>query len=870
MNPNKYTKKSLEAIQSAQDISISYQNNCVEQEHLLYALLTQDGSLASQILTKMNIDSGAVTQAALHFIEGMPRVSGSGREAGKIYVSPDLDKALTEAESQADRMKDEYVSVEHLLLALAEKPSSGVAGIFRSFGVTKDKLLKAISEIRGSARVTSQEPEETYDVLNKYGQDLVELARQNKLDPVIGRDNEIRSVIRILSRKTKNNPCLIGEPGVGKTAIVEGLALRIVRGDVPANLKDRKLFSLDMGALIAGAKYQGEFEERLKAVLNEVKKSEGRILLFIDEIHLIVGAGKSNGAMDAGNLLKPMLARGELHCIGATTLDEYSKYIEKDPALERRFQTVMADEPSVEDTISILRGLKERYEVFHGVKIHDNALIAAATLSNRYITDRFLPDKAIDLVDEACAMIRTEMDSMPQELDEISRSIMQDEIEEAALKKETDKLSQEHLADIQKELAEKREKFNAMKAKWQNEKNAISKVQDLRKEIESTNGEIEKAKREYNLNKAAELQYGTLPKLQAELAKEEELAEQAKSDSLLRDKVTEDEIARIVSRWTGIPVTKLVEGEREKILALGDTLHKRVIGQDEAVDRVTEAIMRSRAGINDPKKPLGSFLFLGPTGVGKTELAKALAEALFDDEHSIVRLDMSEYMEKYSVSRLIGAPPGYVGYEEGGQLTEAVRRKPYSVVLFDEVEKAHPDVFNVLLQVLDDGRITDGQGRTVDFRNTIIILTSNLGSQYILDGINDQGEISEEARKSVDALLKQSFRPEFLNRLDEIVFYKPLRKEEIFKIIDLLAASLKARLKDKQLDLDITDAAKQAIVDASYDPSFGARPLKRYIQRNVETIAAKEILRGEVHQGDTIVIDSVNGELTSMIQHANE
>lgn len=867
MNPNKYTKKSLEAVQSAQDISVSYQNNCVEQEHLLYALLTQDGSLTAQILTKMNIDANAVQQAALHFIEGMPRVSGSGREAGKIYVSPDLDKAFTEAEAQAERMKDEYVSVEHLLLALAEKPSSGVAGIFRSFGVTKDKLLKAISEIRGSARVTSQEPEETYDVLNKYGQDLVELARQNKLDPVIGRDNEIRSVIRILSRKTKNNPCLIGEPGVGKTAIVEGLALRIVRGDVPANLKDRKLFSLDMGALIAGAKYQGEFEERLKAVLNEVKKSEGKILLFIDEIHLIVGAGKGQGAMDAGNLLKPMLARGELHCIGATTLDEYSKYIEKDPALERRFQTVMADEPSVEDTISILRGLKERYEVFHGVKIHDNALIAAATLSNRYITDRFLPDKAIDLVDEACAMIRTEMDSMPQELDEISRSIMQDEIEETALKKETDKLSQEHLADIQKELAEKREKFNAMKAKWQNEKNAISKVQDLRKEIESTNGEIEKAKRENNLNKAAELMYSTLPKLQQELAKEEELAEQAKSDSLLRDKVTEDEIARIVSRWTGIPVTKLVEGEREKILALGDTLHKRVIGQDEAVDRVTEAIMRSRAGINDPKKPLGSFLFLGPTGVGKTELAKALAEALFDDEHSIVRLDMSEYMEKYSVSRLIGAPPGYVGYEEGGQLTEAVRRKPYSVVLFDEVEKAHPDVFNVLLQVLDDGRITDGQGRTVDFRNTIIILTSNLGSQYILDGINDKGEISEEARKSVDALLKQSFRPEFLNRLDEIVFYKPLRKEEIFKIIDLLAASLKARLKDKQLDLDITDAAKQAIVDASYDPSFGARPLKRYIQRNVETIAAKEILRGEVHQGDTIVIDSVNGELTSMIQH---
>ncbi len=865
MNPNKYTKRSLEAIQSAQDISISYQNNCVEQEHLLYALLTQDGSLASQVLTKMNIDANGVEQAALKFIEGMPRVTGSGREAGKIYVSGDLDKAFAEAEAQAERMKDEYVSVEHLLLALAEKPSSGVAGIFRSFGVTKDKLLKAISEIRGSARVTSQEPEETYDVLNKYGQDLVELARQNKLDPVIGRDSEIRSVIRILSRKTKNNPCLIGEPGVGKTAIVEGLALRIVRGDVPANLKDRKLFSLDMGALIAGAKYQGEFEERLKAVLNEVKKSEGKILLFIDEIHLIVGAGKNGGAMDAGNLLKPMLARGELHCIGATTLDEYSKYIEKDPALERRFQTVLADEPSVEDTISILRGLKERYEVFHGVQIHDSAIIAAATLSNRYITDRFLPDKAIDLIDEACAMIRTEMDSMPQELDEISRSIMQDEIEEAALKKETDKLSQEHLEEIRKELAEKREKFNAMKAKWENEKNAITRVQDLRKEIENTNGEIEKAKREYNLNKAAELQYGKLPKLQADLAKEEELAEQAKSDSLLRDKVSEDEIARIVSRWTGIPVTKLVEGEREKILALGDTLHKRVIGQDEAVDRVTEAIMRSRAGINDPKKPLGSFLFLGPTGVGKTELAKALAEALFDDEHSIVRLDMSEYMEKYSVSRLIGAPPGYVGYEEGGQLTEAVRRKPYSVVLFDEVEKAHPDVFNVLLQVLDDGRITDGQGRTVDFRNTIIILTSNLGSQFILEGITEDGEISEDAKKSVDMLLKQSFRPEFLNRLDEIVFYKPLRKEEIFSIIDLLAASLKQRLKDKQISLEITDSAKQLIVDSSFDPSFGARPLKRYIQRNVETIVAKEILADKVRQGDTITIDEQNGELSAVV-----
>ena len=868
MNAQKMTQKSLEALQAAQSLAVEYENQALCPEHLFCALLSQQDGLIPQLFQKMGAEPGNLAAAFAKKVGELPHVTGTGRDPEKVYITPELDRALTAAEKSAAAMKDEYVSVEHLVLGMMDAPNAAVKEVLRQFSLDKTRFLEVLAQVRGNQRVTSDNPESTYDVLAKYGQDLVELARQQKLDPVIGRDAEIRNVIRILSRKTKNNPVLIGEPGVGKTAIAEGLALRIVRGDVPSNLKDRKLFSLDMGALIAGAKYQGEFEERLKAVLNEVKKSEGRILLFIDEIHLIVGAGKSNGAMDAGNLLKPMLARGELHCIGATTLDEYSKYIEKDPALERRFQTVMANEPSVEDTISILRGLKERYEVFHGVKIHDNALIAAATLSNRYITDRFLPDKAIDLVDEACAMIRTEMDSMPQELDEISRSIMQDEIEEAALKKETDKLSQEHLADIQKELAEKREKFNAMKAKWQNEKNAISKVQDLRKEIEATNGEIEKAKREYNLNKAAELQYGTLPKLQSELAKEEELAEQAKSDSLLRDKVTEDEIARIVSRWTGIPVTKLVEGEREKILALGDTLHKRVIGQDEAVDRVTEAIMRSRAGINDPKKPLGSFLFLGPTGVGKTELAKALAEALFDDEHSIVRLDMSEYMEKYSVSRLIGAPPGYVGYEEGGQLTEAVRRKPYSVVLFDEVEKAHPDVFNVLLQVLDDGRITDGQGRTVDFRNTIIILTSNLGSQYILDGINEQGEISEEARKSVDMLLKQSFRPEFLNRLDEIVFYKPLRKEEIFKIIDLLAASLKARLKDKQLDLDITDAAKQAIVDASYDPSFGARPLKRYIQRNVETIVAKEILRGEVHQGDIIVIDAVGGELTPMVQHA--
>ncbi len=864
MNPNKFTQKSIDAIQSAQDLSISYQNNCVEQEHLLYALLSQDGGLVPQILTRMNIDANAVEQAALKFVEGLSRVTGSGREAGKIFISPDLDKALTEAESQADRMKDEYVSVEHLFLALVEKAGSGVAGICRSFGIEKNKLLKALSDIRGSARVTSQNPEETYDVLKKYGQDLVELARQNKLDPVIGRDSEIRNVIRILSRKTKNNPCLIGEPGVGKTAIAEGLALRIVRGDVPANLRDRKLFSLDMGALIAGAKYQGEFEERLKAVLQEIKKAEGKILLFIDEIHLIVGAGKSGGAMDAGNLLKPMLARGELHCIGATTLDEYSKYIEKDPALERRFQTVLVDEPTVEDTISILRGLKERYEVFHGVKIQDNAIISAATLSHRYITDRFLPDKAIDLVDEACAMIRTEMDSMPAELDEIQRSIMQHEIEEAALKKETDKLSQEHLAEIQKELAEMREKFSAMKAKWDNEKTAITRVQELRKEIEQTNADIEKAKLEYNLNKAAELQYGKLPQLQTELQKEEELAEQAKAGSLLRDKVTEEEIARIVGRWTGIPVAKLVEGERQKILMLGDTLHKRVMGQDEAVDRVTEAIMRSRAGINDPKKPLGSFLFLGPTGVGKTELAKALAEALFDDEHNIVRLDMSEYMEKYSVSRLIGAPPGYVGYEEGGQLTEAVRCKPYSVVLFDEVEKAHPDVFNVLLQVLDDGHITDSQGRVVDFKNTIIILTSNLGSQFILDGINEEGEISDEARENVDALLKRSFRPEFLNRLDEIVFYKPLTKKEIFGIIDLQTAGLKKRLKDKQLDLDISEEAKQFIVDASYDPIYGARPLKRYMQRHLETLIAREILSDKVKQGDVIKI-GVKDEALSVI-----
>ena len=893
---NQFSQRVSDIIVYSKEEANRLRSRHIGPEHLLLGMLRDGEGKAIEILSKLNTNLAAVKQQ----IEARLKTEADDMllPDAEIPLSNDAAKILKMCILEARGMKSNIADTEHVLLAILRERNNMAASVLEANDVNYVKVLEQATlqpdvnsgmgfpeddddeemssprsggsgseERQQQAQTASKKPANDTPVLDNFGTDMTKAAEEGRLDPVVGREKEIERLAQILSRRKKNNPILIGEPGVGKSAIVEGLALRIIQKKVSRILFDKRVVALDMTAVVAGTKYRGQFEERIRSILNELQRNPN-VILFIDEIHLIVGAGKSNGAMDAGNLLKPMLARGELHCIGATTLDEYSKYIEKDPALERRFQTVMANEPSVEDTISILRGLKERYEVFHGVKIHDNALIAAATLSNRYITDRFLPDKAIDLVDEACAMIRTEMDSMPQELDEISRSIMQDEIEEAALKKETDKLSQEHLADIQKELAEKREKFNAMKAKWQNEKNAISKVQDLRKEIEATNGEIEKAKREYNLNKAAELQYGTLPKLQSELAKEEELAEQAKSDSLLRDKVTEDEIARIVSRWTGIPVTKLVEGEREKILALGDTLHKRVIGQDEAVDRVTEAIMRSRAGINDPKKPLGSFLFLGPTGVGKTELAKALAEALFDDEHSIVRLDMSEYMEKYSVSRLIGAPPGYVGYEEGGQLTEAVRRKPYSVVLFDEVEKAHPDVFNVLLQVLDDGRITDGQGRTVDFRNTIIILTSNLGSQYILDGINEQGEISEEARKSVDMLLKQSFRPEFLNRLDEIVFYKPLRKEEIFKIIDLLAASLKARLKDKQLDLDITDAAKQAIVDASYDPSFGARPLKRYIQRNVETIVAKEILRGEVHQGDIIVIDAVGGELTPMVQHA--
>ena len=861
MNAEKLTQKSAEAIRAAQTIAQEYGNPQIEQAHLLWALLQDAEGLIPQLLAGMGITVPSFQAAVQDLVERQPRVSSSGHEPGRIYISADTEKALNRAEKIAGEMKDEYTSVEHLFLGLLETAGRDLGRVFSDYQITKEKALQALSSVRGNQRVTSDNPEETYGALKKYGTDLVERARQNKLDPVIGRDDEIRNVIRILSRKSKNNPVLIGEPGVGKTAIAEGLAQRIVKGDVPASLKDKTIFALDMGALVAGAKYRGEFEERLKAVLNEVKKSEGGILLFIDELHTIVGAGKTEGAMDAGNLLKPMLARGELHCIGATTLNEYRQYIEKDAALERRFQPVMVNEPTVEDTIAILRGLKERYEVFHGVKIQDSAIIAAATLSNRYITDRFLPDKAIDLIDEACALIRTEIDSMPTELDVIQRKIIQHEIEEAALKKETDHLSQEHLAEIQKELSDMREEFKAKKAQWDNEKDAISKVQQLRADLEEANAQLEKAQREYDLNRAAELQYGQIPALRKALEEEERIASDSKARSLLRDKVTEEEIARIIERWTGIPVAKLMEGEREKLLHLEDILHQRVVGQDEAVRLVSEAILRSRAGIADPDKPIGSFLFLGPTGVGKTELAKALAEALFDSEKNLVRIDMSEYMEKFSVSRLIGAPPGYVGYEEGGQLTEAVRRHPYSVVLFDEVEKAHPDVFNILLQVLDDGRITDSQGRTVDFKNTILILTSNLGSQYLLEGIDAQGEISQEARDQVDQLLKRSFRPEFLNRLDEIVCYKPLTKENITSIVDLLIASLNQRLADKQLKVELTPAAKAFVIDNGYDPLYGARPLRRFLQHTVETLVSRKMIADEVLPDTTLVVDCQNGDL---------
>ncbi len=862
MNAEKYTQKSLEAIREAQDLVIRNQNMQIDQQHLLYALLNQEGGLIPQLMKKLHVDLNRMLSSCDREIQRIPKVTGPGREANKVYISQSVDAALVAAEEQAEYMKDEFVSVEHIMLALIDKPNGPVKAILSEFGITRENFLAQLQKVRGSTHVTSDNPEETYDALKKYGQDLTEMARAQKLDPVIGRDNEIRNVIRILSRKSKNNPVLIGEPGVGKTAIAEGLAQRIVRGDVPSTLKDRQLFALDMGALIAGAKFRGEFEERLKSVLAEVKQSDGKIILFIDELHTIVGAGKTEGSMDAGNLLKPMLARGELHCIGATTIEEYRKYVEKDPALERRFQPVMVNEPSVEDTISILRGLKERYEVFHGVKIADQALVSAAKLSNRYISDRFLPDKAIDLVDEACAMIRTEIDSMPQEMDDISREIMQREIEEAALAKEDDEFSRRQLEHVQNELKSLRDKFAGMKERWEREKQSIQRVQKLREEIEQVNSDIERAQREYDLNKAAELQYGQLPKLKAELAEEEKRIDEDKgAESLLRDRVTEEEIAKIVSRWTGIPVTRLVESEREKLLRLPDILHQRVIGQDEAVTKVSEAILRSRAGIQDPNRPIGSFMFLGPTGVGKTELAKALAQALFDDEKNLIRIDMTEYMEKHSVSRLVGAPPGYVGYEEGGQLTEAVRRKPYSVVLFDEVEKAHPDVFNILLQVLDDGRITDSQGRTVDFKNTIIILTSNLGSAIIQEGIDAEGNLRPEAREQVEKLLKTQFKPEFLNRLDETVIYTPLSRAQIVEIMHLMIADLTRRMSERRLTVQLTPEAEKFIVDNGYDSAYGARPLKRFIQRALETPIAKLLIREPVADGSVLHADVVDGEI---------
>ena len=860
MDINRFTQNSIAAVNAAQNAAAEHSNQQVDEQHLLYALLKQDESLIKQLVIKMGLDADGLESAALEAIEKLPSITGGGIDASRIYITSELNAALNDAEKEMARMKDDYVSVEHLMLGLINKPNDALKTLFKRFHIEKNEFLKALETIRGGARVTTDSPEGTYDALGKYAQDLVELARKQKLDPVIGRDSEIRNVIRILSRKTKNNPVLIGEPGVGKTAIAEGLAQRIVKGDVPQGLKERRIFSLDMGALIAGAKFRGEFEERLKAVLNEVKRSEGQIILFIDELHNIVGAGKTEGSMDAGNLLKPMLARGELHCIGATTLDEYRKYIEKDAALSRRFQPVMVDEPTVEDTISILRGLKERYEVFHGVKINDSALVAAATLSHRYISDRFLPDKAIDLVDEACALLRTEMDSMPSELDELSRSIMQLEIEEAALSKETDKLSAQRLETIRKQLSREREKFSSMKAKWDNEKNEIKNVQSLREQIEALNGEMEQAERSYNLSRAAEIKYGKLPQLKAQLEQAEKSFEEGKAEGLISDRVTQDEIAQIVSRWTGIPVSKLMQGEREKLLSLESILHKRVIGQDEAVTTVANAILRTRAGLKDPTKPIGSFLFLGPTGVGKTELAKALAQALFDDERNMVRIDMSEYMEKYSVSRLIGAPPGYVGYDEGGQLTEAVRRKPYCVVLFDEIEKAHPDVFNVLLQVLDDGRLTDSQGRVVDFKNTVIILTSNLGSSYILEGIKDD-RLTDEAKQKVEQLLKQSFRPEFLNRIDDIVFYTPLTRKQIYEITDLMIKDLRDRMHAMRLDLVLTDSAKEYFAETGYDPQFGARPLKRLLTGKLETLIARRIIESDPAPDTVFTVDCIDGKL---------